>query len=221
MNHNISVVLLGAGKSNRFKKNILKQNVKIRKKKLIDYSREFFNKNFADSQIYVVINKKVNIYNIKKNETILHGSSTRFKSLFIAIEYLYSRNLQSRYTLIHDIARPILSISDIQKLIKSIKPGIYGSTLGYPITNAVKEVKGEIIKNNIIKDNLWSTFTPQLFRTDKLYESLINIKKYNYVIDDDIEALLLNNMACKIIKSSPGNIKVTYSDDIEIIKRLL
>ena len=42
----ISVVLLGAGKSKRFDTNTLKQNVKIHDKRVIDYSVDFFRKHF-------------------------------------------------------------------------------------------------------------------------------------------------------------------------------
>ena len=42
----ISVVLLGAGKSKRFDTNTLKQNVKIHDKRIIDYSVDFFRKHF-------------------------------------------------------------------------------------------------------------------------------------------------------------------------------
>ena len=41
------------------------------------------------------------------------------------------------------------------------------------------------------------------------------------MVDDDIETLLLNNLKCSIIKSSPTNIKVTYISDIPYIERLL
>jgi len=44
MNHNISVVLLGAGSSKRFKSNQLKQNIIIKNKSLLDHSSDFFAK---------------------------------------------------------------------------------------------------------------------------------------------------------------------------------
>tara|TARA_B100001113_G_scaffold212284_1_gene174148 strand:+ start:8711 stop:9373 length:663 start_codon:yes stop_codon:yes gene_type:complete len=218
---NISVVLLGAGQSIRFKRKTIKQNIVINKKRIIDYSRDFFNKYFKDSKIYLVINDKVMIKETKKNETVLLGSSTRAKSLLCAMEYIYKNNLNTKYTLIHDVARPVLNIKDINNLVKAMKPGIDGSTLGYPLTNAIKEVKNKNIKSNIIKKNLWSAFTPQLFRSDILYKSLDFIKKHNYDIEDDIEGLIIKKCPCVMVKSSPDNIKVTYDDDIEVVKRLL
>ena len=50
--------------------------------------------------------------------------------------------------LIHDIARPILNITDIEALINEMKYNIDGSSLGYPKTNAIKEIKNKI--TNII-----------------------------------------------------------------------
>ena len=63
----ISVVLLGAGKSKRFDTNTLKQNVKIHDKRVIDYSVDFFRKHFNASKKYFVINKKIQLYLINKN----------------------------------------------------------------------------------------------------------------------------------------------------------
>ena len=221
MNKNISVVLLGAGKSNRFKNKDLKQNIIINKKRIIDYSRDFFNKYFKKSNIYIVINKKVIIKKKKINENILQGSSSRVKSLLCAMQHIYNNNLQTKYILIHDVARPVLNINDVNNLIKSIRPGIDGSTLGYPLTNAIKEVSTRSVTSSINKQKLWSAFTPQLFRSDKLYESLKNVINHNYDIEDDIEALLIDNYSCAMVMSSPDNIKITYADDIEAVKRLL
>tara|TARA_Y100000768_G_scaffold384878_1_gene369801 strand:+ start:3927 stop:4592 length:666 start_codon:yes stop_codon:yes gene_type:complete len=221
MNNNISVVLLGAGKSNRLKNKNIKQNIIINKKRIIDYSRDFFSKYFSNSKIHLVINKEVIIKKKKKNENIVIGSSSRVKSLFCAMKYIYNNNLQTEYILIHDVARPVLNINNVNRLIYSIKPGIDGSSLGYPLTNAIKEVGSKHIRYSINKENLWSAFTPQIFRSDKLYESLSYILKHNYEVEDDIEALLIKNCSCAMVMSSPDNIKVTYAEDIEVVKRLL
>ena len=53
------------------------------------------------------------------------------------------------------------------------------------------------------RDKLWSTFTPQIFKTTKLIDSLDKCITNKYDIDDDIEALLLNNLKCSIVLSNP------------------
>jgi 2-C-methyl-D-erythritol 4-phosphate cytidylyltransferase len=221
MNHNISVVLLGAGFSKRFKSNQLKQNIIIKNKSLLDHSRDFFGKYFDTSKIYLVVNNKVKIKNIRKNEKIILGASSRLKSLREAMRYIYNDSLQTTFTMIHDVARPVININDINKLINSFKPNIDGSTLGYPITNALKEVDKKNINYNLYRSDLWASFTPQIFKTNILYKSIINTNRSKINIDDDIELLMMNNFKCTIIKSSPDNIKATYIDDIKVIEKLL
>ena len=217
----ISVVLLGAGKSKRFDTNTLKQNAKILDKRVIDYSIDFFRKNFKVSKKYFVINKKIQLKTLAENEHILYGSTSRLKSLNNCLNYIFSNNLQTKYLLVHDVARPVLNLADIKKIIREIHKKVDGSTLGYPLTNAVKEVKNNTIFSNIHKSNLWSTFTPQIFKMEKLYQSVKECLDEKYDVDDDIEALLLNSLKCSIIMSSPTNIKVTYKSDINYIKKLL
>jgi 2-C-methyl-D-erythritol 4-phosphate cytidylyltransferase len=221
MKHNISVVLLGAGFSKRFKSNQLKQNIIIKNKSLLDHSRDFFGKYFDTSKIYLVVNNKVKIKNIRKNEKIILGASSRLKSLREAMRYIYNDSLQTTFTMIHDVARPVININDINKLINSFKPNIDGSTLGYPITNALKEVDKKNINYNLYRSDLWASFTPQIFKTNILYKSIINTNRSKINIDDDIELLMMNNFKCTIIKSSPDNIKATYIDDIKVIEKLL
>ena len=221
MNHNISVILLGAGSSKRFKSNQLKQNIIIKNKSLLDHSRDFFAKYFNTSKIYLVVNNKVKIKNIRKNEQVILGASSRLKSLREAMRYIYNDNLQTTFTMIHDVARPVININDIKKLINSFKPNIDGSTLGYPITNALKEVDKKNINYNLYRIDLWASFTPQIFKTNILYKSIINTNRSKINVDDDIELLMMNNFKCTIIKSSPDNIKATYIDDIKVIEKLL
>ena len=221
MNHNISVILLGAGSSKRFKSNQLKQNIIIKNKSLLDHSRDFFAKYFNTSKIYLVVNNKVKIKNIRKNEKVILGASSRLESLREAMRYINNDNLQTTFTMIHDVARPVININDIKKLINSFKPNIDGSTLGYPITNALKEVDKKNINYNLYRSDLWSSFTPQIFKTDILYKSIINTNRSKINVDDDIELLMMNNFKCTIIKSSPDNIKATYIDDIKVIEKLL
>ena len=133
MSKDITVVLLGAGKSSRFKSPVIKQNFRINKKSIINYSREFFSINFPKSKKIIAINNHVKISSKRKDEYILFGSSSRIKSLKKCLDYICTNNLQTNYILIHDIARPVLCLSDIKKLIDEMNRKLDGSTLGYPI----------------------------------------------------------------------------------------
>ena len=182
MNNNISVVLLGAGSRRRFKSSQIKQNVIINKVSILNHSRLFFNKYFPESKIFIVSNSKVVINTLKNNENVIHGSSTRLKSLHVALENIFENNLQTKYTLIHDVARPILNIDDIKKLIASIKSNIDASTLGYPLTNALKDYKNNKILNSLYKDKSASTLRPKIYTTTKRDETLLESINNRYNI---------------------------------------
>lgn len=221
MNTHISVIMLGAGNSKRFNSHDLKQNHKIKNKSLLDYSRNFFSKHFKSSNRYIVINKRVIVKSLEKNECLTFGSTSRLKSLNNCLNYIYNNNLETPLTMVHDVARPVLHLSDVTKMIKSLNSKMDGVSLGYPVTNAIKELSKLNVKNNIIRDHLWSSFTPQIFKTDKLYKSLQACIANKTEIDDDIEALVVNNLKCSLIMSNPANIKITYLSDLQYIKNLL
>lgn len=221
MNRDISVIMLGAGESKRFNSHTLKQNHKIKNKSLLDYSRNFFSKYFKSSKRYIVINKRVKVKSLEKNEYITFGSTSRLKSLNNCLNYIYQNNLKTPLTMVHDVARPVLNLSDITKMIKSLNSKTDGVSLGYPVTNAIKELSNLNVKNNIVRDHLWSSFTPQIFKTDKLYTSIQACIADQTDIDDDIEALVLYDLKCSLIMSNPTNIKITYLSDLQYIKNLL
>ena len=96
-----------------------------------------------------------------------------------------------------------------------MKYNIDGPSLGYPKTNAIKEIKKNKITqiyHVIVCGRLLHHKYSKLFNFITQYRHTVCL--INYMVDDDIETLLLNNLKCSIIKSSPTNIKVTYISDI-------
>ena len=155
-----------------------------------------------------------------KTFTIREGKHRSTNALNYSKDTVFCWNIEFDSSAIYKTVDS-LNQYDINKLIASMKSDIDASTLGYPLTNALKDVKNNKILNNLYKDKLWSSFTPQIFKTTKLYESIIKTISNGYHIDDDIEAMMMNDFNCSIVRSSPDNIKVTFLEDIEVIKRLL
>ena len=94
--------------------------------------------------------------------------------------------------------------------------------MGYPLTNALKKINNSLIViKNIKRDNLYMSFTPQVFNFSKLFSAYSDIIKKKIQVDDEIEAMSLSNESIKIIKGSIGNIKLTYQDDLNVIKALM
>ena len=217
-------IILAAGAGKRFQSSKPKQYLKINSKNLIDISIEKIINTKKINNIYVVVDKN-SIYKIPSDSTnifLVTGGSTRTKSVYNALRFVSKSNSQSKNIIIHDAARPCVETKDINKLLIESKRLRVGASLGYPLTNALKKInKNLIVINNIKRDNLYMSFTPQVFNFSKLFSAYSDIIKNKAQVDDEIEAMSLLNNSVKIIKASIGNIKLTYQDDLKVIKALM
>ena len=206
-------VILAAGKSKRFHKNLDKQFYFYKNKELIDHSIEkaLFSKLFK--KIIVVTN---DFNHMKKKKfskpiSIIRGGKERSDSSLIALNYI--KKFKPKNVLIHDAARPNFSQKLLLNLIKNLKnnkaviPAITS-------TNSIKyKIKNQLF--NINKNNSLLTQTPQAFRFKDLY-SLASKEKNK--ISDEATLFLNQNYKIKFIKGENQNNKITYINDVKIPK---
>jgi 2-C-methyl-D-erythritol 4-phosphate cytidylyltransferase len=76
--------------------------------------------------------------------------------------------------LVHDAARPLVSLSDIKRLTDAVyNSGAIGGLLAVPVQDTLKRA-GEYgrIDATVSRERLWQAQTPQLFRAGQLYDAL-------------------------------------------------
>ena len=223
-NNLCDVVILAAGTSKRYSKSNLKQLAKINGKNLINISVDYFLKEKKIQNIYVVVSKKLDIKHIKQHSRliIIRGGATRTKSVHRALSYIDKETIKPKNVIIHDCARPCLDTLDIKKLIKKSNNLETGIGLGYPLTNALKILNSELtVIDNIKRDNMFLSFTPQIFNFLKLFNSYKKIIKNKIEVDDELEVMYINSYKVKIMISSPKNIKLTYKEDLKVLSDLI
>jgi len=217
------VLILASGKSSRYISRTKKQNIKINGISIVDVAISKFLEFKQIRNIYLITNdlSLVGKSEYKAKLKAIKGGSSRAKSVFNGLKYLYN-NKPPKNVIIHDVVRPIIDKKDMKNLISYIPKIKTGIGFGYPLTNALKEVgKDYKIKKNIKKENYFVSFTPQLFNFDKLIKSYNNVVAKNIAVDDDLEVMHVNSYAVSILKSSPFNVKLTYIEDLEKIKRVM
>ena len=217
------VLILASGKSSRYISRTKKQKIKINGISIVDIAVSKFLAFKQIRDIYLVTNDLSLVNNSKYKNKIefIKGGSSRAKSVFFGLKHLANKQ-RPRNVIIHDVVRPLIDKKDLENLVSCTKSIQTGIGFGYPLTNALKEVgRGGIIKKNIKKGNYFVSFTPQLFNFDKLIKSYKYVIDKNIAVDDDLEVMHINSYKVKILKSSPFNVKLTYREDLEKIKRVI
>ncbi len=206
-------VILAAGKSKRFHKNISKQFYIYKNKEIIDHSIEKSLNSKLFKKILIVTN---NLDHFKKKKypksiSIIKGGKERFDSSLIALKYL--KKYKPKNVFIHDAARPNFSIKLLQNITKDLKK----NKAVVPIISSKDSIKYKI-KNqifNLNRNNSFLTQTPQAFRFNELYNLALKQKKN---ISDDATLFIDKNYKIKFIPGENQNIKITYLDDIKTSK---
>ena len=236
-----TLILLLAGESKRFKYKTKKQFVSIKDKPLYCYSLDTFINTKKFKQYVLVINKKDTnseyikyLYNKYKNYfdkslfKIVYGGKERYNSVYNALKYLNNNKLVTNDSkiLIHDSSRPFVTKKDILNTIKALDK--YKSvTLAQTVTNTIKIVKNT---NNLQVDwtpdrkLLYEIYTPQGFVFKYIFDAYNKFikSKNNINITDDLQIIeKFSNIKSYLVIGDRNNIKITYKDDINILKENL
>ena len=206
-------VILAAGKSKRFHKNLVKQFYNYRNKEIIDHSIEKSLNSKLFKKILIVTNNLNHLKkkNYPKSISVIKGGKERSDSSLIGLKYL--KKYKPKNVFIHDAARPDFSIKLLQNLLKNLKQ----NKAVVPVISTKDSIKYKI-KNkifNLNKKNSLLTQTPQAFRFKELYSLAINEKNK---ISDEATLFINNNYKIKFIPGENENNKITFLNDIKTSK---
>ena len=206
-------VILAAGKSKRFHKNLAKQFFNYKNKEIIDHSIEKVLDSKLFKKIIIVTN---NINHFKKKEylkqvTVIKGGKERSDSSLKALKYI--KKYKPLNVFIHDAARPNFSTKLLKNILKNLKKNKAVVPFVYSNDSVKYKFKNQIF--NLNRNNSLLTQTPQAFRFKELYN--LACEEKNKISDED--TLFLNqNYKIKFISGENQNFKITYLDDIKTLK---
>ena len=165
-------VILAAGKSKRFHKNLDKQFHIYKNKEIIEHSIEKSLNSKLFKKIIVVTNNPIHFKNkiYFKSIKIIKGGKERSDSTLNALKFI--KKYKPKNVFIHDAARPNFSIRLLKKITDSLKK----NKAVVPIISSKDSIKYKI-KNrvfNIKRNDSFLTQTPQAFAFKELYNLAIN-----------------------------------------------
>ena len=225
----IVAIVLAAGTGKRMQSNIPKQYLMLQDKPVLYYSLKTFEESNVDEIILVVgkddieycHEKIIDKYNFKKVTKIIEGGAERYHSVYNGLNAIGYAD----YVLIHDGARPFITLDIIKKTIEEVS--IYKAcVVGVPSKDTVKIINEDgIVMDTPNRDKVWSVQTPQAFSYNlikKAYELLFSSKQENIKITDD--AMVVEHaLKCpvKLVIGEYYNIKITTPDDLVFGENIL
>lgn len=217
----VSAIIVAAGKGSRM--GCKKQFMEILGAPLISYTLRVFENSAADEIILVTaeedigqMQKIAQEFGIKKLSAIVAGGKERSDSVVSGL-----RIVKGDYVLIHDGARPFVTIKEIEAAISEVKKHD-AVCLGFPVKDTIKITDDNgYIKSTPDRSTLFAAATPQCFRTDIIRSAYKKIKADGIFVTDDCSAAEICGVKVKILPCSYENIKITTAEDVQIAEAII
>ena len=173
-----------------------------------------------------------------KIDTVI-GGSTRQSSVYHALQFIHAQEQQylndkhtqsndsskskgvsrevweDEWVLVHDAARPCVSLLKVDELIRISLLHNTGAILASPVTHTVKEsMDGVFISQSKNRDKLWLANTPQMFPLAVLSASLEKAIDSGIQLTDEASAVEAYGHAVRMVEDRRDNIKITLPEDL-------
>ena len=144
------------------------------------------------------------------------GGAMRRDTVMNGLQAMAQTVGENDWVLVHDAARPGITLQLIEKLIAAVGDDAVGGLLALPVADTVKRVEAGRV-TTVPRDGLWLAQTPQMFRHARLLQAL----QANSGVTDEAGAIEALGLSPKLVEGHPCNGKVTLAADIVLAERFL
>ncbi len=231
----ISAIVLAGGKGSRMNSDIQKQYLPLCGKPVLYYALQAFQHSSVDEIILVVGNgmieniseeeycKKelIDKYHFNKVKHIIMGGSERYNSVMNGLKVIHN---EMDYVLIHDGARPCITVELIERCIRDVI-AYKACVAAVPVKDTIKVVDSkDYAVSTPDRSTLWQIQTPQCFEYNMIlraYYDMIADKEKSNITDDAMVVEKYSRNKVKMTHSNYKNIKITTPEDLQIAKAFL
>jgi 2-C-methyl-D-erythritol 4-phosphate cytidylyltransferase len=151
---------------------------------------------------------------------LYHGGATRHESVLNSLRAMREQVGDNDWLLVHDAARPGLTVALIDKLVQSLRDDPVGGLLALPIVDTLKRGSpgpNTRVNATVPRDDLWAAQTPQMFRYGLLCRALQAARG----LTDEAGAIEALGLQPKLVEGSARNFKVTLPHDVALAELYL
>ncbi len=219
-----TAIIVAAGKSERMGTGTDKAFLSLVNKPVVAWSLLAFERCPEVDRIVLVVRKDqiiaakavAKMFGISKLQTVVPGGNKRQESVQAGLAVC---DLDTRYVIIHDGARPCVTSDTISEVAKMVRrtPAV---TVGRRMVDTVKRVeKGTVVAATEDREKLWSVQTPQAFQIKVIRAAYQALGKQD--VTDDCQVVEMTGETVKILESRQLNLKITTVEDLQIAGALL
>lgn len=117
------------------------------------------------------------------------------------------------WVLVHDAARPGLTVALIDKLIAEVASHAVGGLLALPVVDTVKRLQDGKLET-VARAGLWLAQTPQMFRYQLMRDALAGATE----VTDEASAIEAAGYSPLLVEGHARNMKLTMPDDIALMR---
>lgn len=155
--------------------------------------------------------------NLKPYKIVVGGSERQY-SIANGLKFVPD---DSEIILVHDAARPLVSLQTIENVIDAAEK-FGGAIAAVHEKNTIKIIDSEnFVRETPPRSEIVSVQTPQGFRKEILFRAYAAAEKENFLGTDDASLVERIGEKIKIVWSDYSNIKITTPEDLEIAKTFL
>lgn len=165
------------------------------------------------------------------------GGASRAQSVVSGLQYLSTLSSDNSWVLVHDAARPLVALSDIQRLLSAVyNSGSEGGILAVPVHDTLKKSdEFNAIEQTVSRHDLWLAQTPQLFRCGQLLSALQKavslaqlregtenrVENRLPAVTDEASAMELAGFSPLLVEALQPNFKITRPADLQLAEAFI
>ena len=217
----IDVIVPAAGVGKRMQLSIPKQYAKIGKLTVLEHTVYALLKCPYVNKVIVGVSDTDEYFDsleISSHPQVIKGIGGKERSDTVRLNM---DKVTTEYVMVHDAARPLVKVEDLNKLSLLAKNHVDGAMLAVKCADTLKKVIDGKVVTTVPRENIYRAYTPQMGKT-KLLQKALNYANDNHLaITDDASALELIGCEVLIVEGSADNFKLTTHDDLKMAKILI
>lgn len=154
--------------------------------------------------------------------TTASGGAERADSVLAGLEAITAEAGVKDWVLVHDAARPCISVTTLRALITSCLSEGVGGVMAQASVDTLKHVSDDNrVVETLDRKVIWRAQTPQMFKLTELTSALSSAIASEAAITDESMAMELAGYPVSILEGPSTNIKITVPADLEIAEIIL